>query len=1057
MEFRVLGPLAVVDDRPEPLTLGPYKWRLLLAALLCRPNTVVSGDTLAHALWHGGPPPSAAGTIRVYVHQLRQVVGARRIVRAVGGYQLVVRPGELDSDRFRELIGRARRAASDDGPARAAELFRRALALWRGPAFSEFQDADFIRAAAAVLDESRLDVLEECVEVELALGRHAELCRELKVLAAEHPLRENLRAQLMIALVRSGRQAEATAAFHETRRQLADEYGLDPGPRLLTLHRQILNNDPRLAQPQPITPLQLPGSLARFAGRADLLTALDARLPENRSDGAATIVTIVGMAGVGKTTLAVHWAHRVAGRFPDGQLFVNLRGFGPGAPVLPIDALAGLLRGLGVAPEAVPSEVDEAAALYRSVLAGRRVLVVLDNAGAVEQVRPLLPGSDGCLVLVTSRYRLSGLTVREGACRLTVDVLSTDEAYGLLVGLLGHDRPGDPAQALKELAQVCGHLPLALRIAAAQLLNAPFRSVAEQVELVRTSGLHSMSVDGDEETAVRSAFDASYASLPSDVRGMFRLLGLLPVADLSVEAAASLAGVPIDEAARLLDRLTGACLLTNPAAGRYTSHDLLRRYAAEHAGTEPAAADAFRRFCDWYLHSVDAAVQQLFSHALRLPLPSTAPPGALRFHTGFAAREWLDAERSNLLALIRHCAEHGPGPVAWLLTDALRGVFERLRHTVEWIAASDAGLVAARREGDDQAAVAMLHSAAHASFTVCRYSEAVGYLSEAGDLARRIGWQTAELAVVGDLGTVQYERGELVSSGSMMKRALRLPEQLGMAAQVVNRRSNLCYVQWRMGLLRKVVRNGLWALELARRAGHLSVQASIQDILGRACGDLGMPDQAMKHLRIALDISRDTGYRKSEISVNLRVALIEAVDHGRPDEGRARSEVALAHARDIADPLAETEAINTVAAIRAHLGHHDEAAELYDRSLSMASAIGTRPPAVEALIGLATAHRRLVNLDVAQHHAEAALAEASASFMAVHRAQAGAALAEVELHRGNHAAAAAHARQALRVSRWTGHRPGETRARAVLAATGYRRSGSTGSPTYQPAVRSDGS
>jgi DNA-binding SARP family transcriptional activator/tetratricopeptide (TPR) repeat protein len=1046
MDFGVLGPLIVADDRSTALVLGSAKVRLLLAALLCRPNLAVSVDVLVDTLWGSDPPRSAGTAVRVYVHQLRRVVGDERVRHVAAGYQLVVHAGELDRDRFRGLCEQARQVASDGDPAKAGELFRQALQLWRGPAFVEFRDIEAVRAAAVELDESRLDVLEECFAAELAAGRHAEVCAELRTFAAEYPLREHLRELLMLALVRSGRQAEATAVFDETRRLLADEYGLDPGPGLVRLHQRILVRDPALSlRPtaavtapaggtlhQQVTPSQLPGDIADFSGRAELLLALDVRAG---STGAAVAVTVVaGMAGVGKTALAVRWAHRVADRFPDGQLFVNLRGFGPGTPVQPLDALAGLLRGLGVAPEAVPLEVGEASALYRSVLAGRRVLVLLDNAGSAEQVRPLLPGDGGCAVVVTSRHRLPGLAVHEGAYRLNVDVLGPDEARMLLTALLGADRVAGQEQTVDELARLCAYLPLALRIVAAQLVDAPFRGVAEQVALLRAAGLHGMTVDGDDDAAVRAAFDASYESMPAAAQRMFRLLGLVPAGDVSVEAAGALAGVPVDEATRLLDRLTAGCLLSQPSAGRYTLHDLLRWYAAERVTADPEAADALHRFCDWYLHSVDAAARLLYPHAMRLPLPpGPPPPGAMRFDAGPAALVWIEAERANLVALIVYCAEHGPRPTAWLLADALRGVFGRLRHVVDWHTAVDAGLAAARRENDPRAVVAMLNGAAHASYTVCRYSTAVTYLSEAADLARHADWELAEVTVLGNLGIIQNELGQMASAARTSKRSLRLAERLASPDSIVNRTSNLSYTHWRMGRLQKAVRGGQWALELARRAQNVSCQASTHHILGRAYWDLGIPVRAAEHLQSALQMARETGSREPEIMVNMGIALIEAFHEHRPADALIRAKTWLDQAREIADRRVEAEAINVVAAIHRHRREYHEARRQYELGLSTATTIGTRQHVVEAQLGLATVHRRLGHLDPAHDLATQALGEATTRFMAVHAAQGNAILAEIELDRGNHPTAAAHARRALRHSRRTGHRPGEAHALAILA------------------------
>lgn len=606
MEFGVLGTVEVRAHR-ERVPLAP-KPRMLLAVLLCHANERVAQEQLVDALWGAHPPDSAAGSVRIYVSQMRRAWrDPARISSERGGYRLSVHPRELDAHRFDELVQQARGTGD---PATAGSLLRAALSLWRGRAFADVDHRGSVTAAAVRLDELRSAAIEERVTAELALGRHADLLAELTVLASEHPLRERLRGLLMLALYRAGRQGEALAVFERTRARLRAELGVDPGPDLRRLHLAMLRGDDHLvAVGNPVVPLavprELPADVQGFRGRDDALKVLDEWLPDVRRDSAAgpvVISAIAGTAGVGKTALAVHWAHRVADQFPDGQLYVNLRGYDREAPVRPLDALAGFLRALGLPTEQVPADPAEAAARFRSLVAGRRMLVVLDNAGSVEQTRPLLPGSPGCLVLVTSRDKLSGLVARDGARRLTLDVLTPGQADDLLRRLLGANRVDEqPAAAV--LAQECGYLPLALRIAAAYLDDRPHVQIADYVAALQAGDpIAALSINGDSGSAVRAAFDLSYRTLTPPAQRLFRLFGLVPCDDFDTAAAAALAALAEPEITQVVDELADAHLVEWHGSGRFCVHDLLRRYAttlADSHDTAPDRDEAMRRLFRW--------------------------------------------------------------------------------------------------------------------------------------------------------------------------------------------------------------------------------------------------------------------------------------------------------------------------------------------------------------------------------------------------------------------------------------------------------------------------
>lgn len=505
VDFGILGPLQVVAGE-RPVVLGAAKLRATLTVLLVHANQFTSLDRLVDELWEDRPPSSAAKLVPQYISQLRRSLEPDRDRRRHAGPLLETRPrgyllhvegDALDADRFRAMVERSRCLARRDAAQAAADGLRRALSLWRGVALADVPRTPSVAAAAVQLEELRIAAVEDRIEAELALGRHSELVCELFALVSRYPLQERLRGQLMLALYRSGRQAEALQAYKAARQVLLEELGLEPGRGLRQLQQAILNGDPalepagdsrRVAAAAPsarVPPAQLPAAVADFTGRGRHLRQLHQLLTASQQTAAVSILAIVGAPGTGKTALAVHWAHQVRHRFGDGQLYIDLRGTTRIAALRPIQVLSSLLRGLGVAADDVPDELDQAAALYRTLLADRRALVMLDDARDPDQLRPLVPGSPGCLVLVTSRDPLAGLVARQGARRLTLDALTPTEAKTLLARIVGDRRVQIEPTATAELVRACGRLPLALRSAAADLAGQPRRSIASHVDQLR--------------------------------------------------------------------------------------------------------------------------------------------------------------------------------------------------------------------------------------------------------------------------------------------------------------------------------------------------------------------------------------------------------------------------------------------------------------------------------------------------------------------------------------------------------------------------------------------
>jgi len=906
VEFRVLGPLEVRAEG-RVLDLGGLRQRRVLAALLLRPNRVVSMARLTAAAWDGEPPATAGRQVRNRVAALRANLTrfGGFIDTEESGYVLRVGPGELDVAVFDELVARGR-AAGD------AAVLREALALWRGPALADL-GGTVLAGEAATLEERRVAAVEDCVELELAAGRHADLVAELRGLVAAHPLRERLVGHLMTALHRCGRQPEALAVYRELADRLADELGIDPSPALRRLHGALRGGagtaaDKPAGQPTgpaagEVPPRQLPAEGGCFTGRAADLARLDGMLSSGPADTAIVISAIVGTAGVGKTALALHWAHRIRDRFPDGQLYVNLRGYSLAEPVRPIDALGGFLRALGVPGERIPVELAEAAALYRSVLADRRVLVLLDNAASAEQVRPLLPAGAGCLALITSRDALAGLVAVDGARRVTLDVLPDGEARGLLASVLGPERVAAEPAAVAELARLCAYLPLALRIAAANLGER--ESLAAYADRLATGNrLAALQVDGDQRAAVRAAFELSYEGMGEPARRMFRLVGLAPGPDVAVAAAGALAGTTPEEARRLLDRLTAAHLLEAPAAGRYAFHDLLRVYAAElvYAADDPRAA--LHRVLDHYVHAAHTAARLLAPY--RDPIAvDPAQPAVPTVHLTDAgqAMAWFVAEHQVLVAAVEKAADAGSDDHAWHLAWALTDYFDRQGHWHDHAAAQDSALNAARRTADPRRQAYSHRALAAALIQLGRHADAYAQLGAALDLFRQLGDGPGQAHVHRTLAWLDERQGRAADALAHAEHALEL---FGAAGHRAGQARALNAVGWyhaQLGDYQQALAHCEQALVLLREIGDRDGQAGTWDSLGYARHHLGHHREATACYDEALRLYRELGdrYLEADTLAHLGDAYLAA---GAPDAARTSWQDAV----EILDQLGHTDA-----------------------------------------------------------------------------------------------------------------------------------------------------
>ncbi|GLZ38092.1 BTAD domain-containing putative transcriptional regulator [Actinokineospora sp. NBRC 105648] len=1028
VRIQVLGSLRAWHDDAE-LDLGPPGRRAVLGLLALAGGDAVARRDLVDALWGDRPPPSAVNIVQTHVKHLRRLLEPGRAPRAGsgvlphfgGGYAVRRDAVEVDLWRFRELIAEANDAHRAADAARAVASFGAALRLWRGRPMADLPPLTSHPKVVSLVAERR-EVFSRYAGAMIDAGDAAEVLSGIAEAAAEQPLDEAAQALLIRAHQALGQRGEALRLYGRVRTRLVDELGIDPGPELLAAHAAVLREPVAAVAAEPRqahrVPKQLPAEPRGFTGRTAVLSSLDSTVTGG-------IVAVSGTAGVGKTALAVHWAHRVRSRFPDGQLYANLRGHSSGAPATPVEILAQFLVALGISPDRVPADEETAAALYRTLTADRRILVLLDNAVGPDQVRPLLPAGPECLVVVTGRDRFTGLVAVHGARQLTLDVLSPDDAVELLAGVLGRGRVRAEPGAVLEFAKLCVHLPLALRIAAANLADRPGDGIEDYVAELREGNLlAALAVPGDEQTAVRTAFDLSHAALPADAQRLFRLLSLVPGADVGAEAVAALAGTEPTRVLAPLDRLAAAHLVEHHTPGRYRFHDLLRRYAAEQAGRLEPAADrerALGRLYDWYLAAVDGAARLLYPHMLRLPV-SGVPPA---FPGLGEATAWLDGERANLVAAVRFAADHGPRSMAWRLADALRGYFWMCMRRVEWLAVAEAGRSAADADGSPRARAAARLSLADLHFRQGQYRQAVRQYTAALLLARQAGWVEAQAAVLGNLGCVYWQSGRLADAASRFGRGLALSRRIGQPAGEAVAFGNLGLVHWEMGRLAEATTHYTQALHRYRRIGSRYGEAINLANLGQAQRARGRTAEAVELLCRSLDLQCEAGNRGGEAETRSRLALAHG-DRGHRAVALECAGTGLALAREAGDPRTEAEALAALAAVLARFGDRPEAVRRYGQALDLIRETGDRYPEVDALIGLAA-----VTADPGRARQALALAE-QAGYRAL-QGQALTTLAGALFSRGEPGAATEHARGALAVHLETGHGLGETRTLSLLA------------------------
>ncbi|MFB9239349.1 BTAD domain-containing putative transcriptional regulator [Plantactinospora siamensis] len=1079
VSYNVLGELQVLRHG-ERLRTGLRRQRTILGVLLLEPGRVVPTDRLIDLIWHGHPPATARNALQGGVSGIRSMLGAIAPVTWVpDGYRLDVSAGCVDLHRFRALVAEAKRLVGAERSSRLKE----ALGLWRGPVLEgTFTDELRVRLCQGLAEE-RLGAIEDRIATELALGWHTGLLGELTDLVRRYPERQILLEQLMIALYRSGQATAALTAYREARRKLVDSLGIEPNSSLRDLEVAILRQAPELtlaglsrpvavhlsgsapaaekespsAESAPehetgpdsldteptadhqrrsdllVAPAQLPRDVPVFAGRAEELVLLDKHCGGAGEQDA--IVAIAGAPGMGKTALAIHWAHRARDRFPDGQLYVNLRGFDPNELVVdPGEAVTDLLEGLGIGADSQPARVSARLALYRSTLADRKVLIVLDNARDADQIRPLLPAGNGCCVLVTSRGDLAGLVVTSSAVPLRLKEMPTSDAIELLALRLGRSRVAAEPEVALDIVRRCGNVPLALSIVAARAVMRPefgLGPIAE--ELHDADNLLVALGDGDPFSDIESVFSWSYEALTPPAQRLFRLLGCVVGRDVSVDTVAQLGEQPVATARSLLRELDKAHLVTEHRPGRFQIHDLLLKYARRllrRIETAESAAAAQHRLYDHYSARADAAATKVFPGRPRLP--GLASP-ASRFDDVAAATDWLDEEIPNLVAVAVHAAHTGSPDPTCRLADALLQPFAGGQHPSEAVTVAKAARQAAQGGSQSQQALAELHLG-QLNYLSATYDVALEHLQRAAELAARVGWGRARSEALGLIGDIHSSRGKLTLAGDCYRRAIAATDASDRSLNEAMQGLSLAAVQLVRGELGQAIASCAEVISISRAAGSLTEEATARGNLGEAHRYLGEFAEAAEEFHRALRLN-EALRRPTFLAANHDGIAALHRDLGDLD-------TALWHSRQALDIIGRTgrrrveaQIRTTSANIRLHRGEIEEAATQYRSALGVGDEVADRFLQGTALLGLGQVHAARGDLAAAAAALETALRICREHEYGLLEGDILTALARVRLDDGD-AGAVDLINLAVSAHRRTGRAKAEQDARSLLRRAG---------------------
>ncbi|MFD6872735.1 MULTISPECIES: BTAD domain-containing putative transcriptional regulator [unclassified Streptomyces] len=957
--FRILGPLDISADG-IPVNLTGARQRTIMSMLLLAPNRIVSVDTLADAVWYGNPPATARNQIAICVSALRKTlktaVGIEDLlVTSHPGYMLFAGEHRIDAVEFEELAELGREAARGGRSEEACAHLGDALAMWRGAAL-EGITTERVEAEAARLTELRLDVYEEHMGLRLALGHHRDVIGELTAFVREHPLREQAKGHLMLAHYRSGRRAEALETYREGRRLLNDELGIEPGPALQELHDQVLADSPQLnlptgaavAVPLRDVPTQLPSGTASYTGRGAELASLD-RLLDHLDGAALPVGSVTGIGGVGKTALAVHWAHQVLDRFPDGQLFADLRGYDEEAPLRPGAVLDRFLRALGVPGPEIPADQNERSALFRSVLDGRRVLILLDNARSFRQIRPLLPGRGRCCVLVTSRDPMGGALAGDYAfVPLHLGALEQDEAIALLSRVAGDDRLSADPDGAARLSALCDRLPLALRIAAARLAAKPHWPVRTLVSRLEDQHRRLDELSPDER-GVRAGLRLSYRDLPTATGRMFRLLGAANVPDFAAWVGAALLDIDLLDAEDLIEELVDAQLLVPQSATtghvRYRFQALPRLFAREVALEEEPAEElraATRRVAGAWLGLAAEAHRRIYGgdytviHGLA---PLHVLPAALVDSLLEDPMEWFETERVAITGLVDQTARDGESAYAWDLTMTTVTLFQSRNYLEDWRSCAERSLEVARRTGDRLGEAVMRHSLGTLGILSWQHDAAVEHLDLALRLFEEEGQDQGRALVLRNLALCGRYRGDLDRAREMGHRSLELFRAGGDHYAEAHVLGLLAQIELELGNAQASL--VLSSEAVVRSRGLGTVRGEAQSVVRLAEALLNQRDgeRAEEASRRALGLVRSSGDRRGEAHA-LRVLGEALWCRDMPEDAESVLGDALATAAKVPDRYLEGRAGVVLGCVRAVRGDRSGAAGCFKAASDLFAEVG---------------------------------------------------------------------------------------------------------------------
>ncbi|WP_214416774.1 AfsR/SARP family transcriptional regulator [Sphaerisporangium fuscum] len=982
MEFRILGPLEVTVGT-ERLDIGGTRQRTTLAMLLLDPNRVVTVERLAEAVYGEELPPTARAQVQICISSLRRLFAAHGHADLIAthshGYIIRVPEGALDAQRFETLAARARRVRDSGDLEQAVKGYREALALWRGLEALEGIDSRLVQSAAARLTEERITTNEDCVQLELDLGRPDKLVGELTRLVEEYPLRERLRGQLMLALYRCGRRAEALQVYRLARETMIEELGIEPNERLQRLERAILTADDSLEgpaakttsvpaeQPAPaVVPFLLPSAIADFTGRTKQVDAIERELALAAEDPvrfAVPLVIVAGKGGIGKTTVAVHTAHSVASRFPDGQLYADLHG-GASRQVSPMQVLERFLRALGVPGQAMPEGLEERAEMYRALLADRRVLVVLDDAATESQVMPLLPGTRMSAVIITSRSRLAGLA---GAVHIDMDTFDLDQSIELLGRIAGSARVRAEPEAAKQLAELCGQLPLALRIAGARLSARPHWQVEQLVSRLLDEARRLDELNhGD--MGIRASISLTYESVGEDARRLFRRLAILDAGHFSAWVGAALLDIPFADAGDLLDELADAHLIEadggNGLHSMYRFHDLIRVFARECLAAEESPAErkaALESVLGGLLFLAEAAHRreyggdyvQIHSGATRRPLPDK-----LTARLVADPMSWYERARPLLLSGIRQAAQAGFVELSWDLAISAVTLYETRAYLDDWRETHETALTATRQAGDIRGQAAMLESRGTLHITEKRFPEARRDFDEALELFARVGDDQGMALVLRSIAFLDRMSGRAEESATSYERALEIFTRMGDQVAAAHVLHNLAQLRLENGDPEGA--SGLLsdALALSREGGSRRVESQVLHRMGDTYLAWDEPSLAAEIFETALELVRDLGDPVGEAYILSGLGLARLRVGDRPGAQESLRQ-ALRLSRATEDRLAEARSLLGFGELAVACGDPEHAAVHFEQALNLFQSMSTPTYEARAFVMLTEAQTML--------------------------------------------------------------------------------------------------